>query len=154
MKETMVTELREVVVKKYIADDGTEFEYKSDCETYERNLSLKKYIKQADDMRIKELDDVLPLDCNGMVEENNNFRWFVLDNKVDYDIVRKAYADASLPIPKEYPTIICIESSSYYTEEYNDDCYGYLLENIMVDTKEFWGKLGYEVSFTKKIKND
>jgi hypothetical protein len=150
MKETMVTELRKVVVKKYIADDGTEFEYKSDCETYERNLSLKKYIKQADDMRIKELDDVLPLDCNGMVEENSYFYWFSLNSKKDFDIVRKAYDNATLPVPKEYPTILCVESNSYHTEEYNDDCYGYLLENIMADTKKFWKKLGYEVSFTKK----
>ena len=149
MREEMRTELREITVKKYIADDGTEFEYKSDCETYERNLSLKKYIEQANNMRIKELDDVIPLDCNGMAEENSNFRWFPLNNKGDYNIVLKAYADGSLPIPKEYPTILCVESSSYYEEEYNEDCYGYLLENIMADTKKFWEKLGYKVEITK-----
>lgn len=150
MREEMKTELREVTVKKYIADDGTEFEYKSDCEIYERSLSLKEYIEQADNMRIKELDDVLPLDCNGMVEENSYFNWFSLNSKKDFDIVKKAYADGSLPVPKEYPTILCVESNSYHTEEYNDDCYGYLLEDIMADTKKFWKKLGYEVSLTRR----
>ena len=151
MREEMKTELREVVVKRYIADDGTEFEYKDDCKTYERNLSLKKYIEKANDMRIKELDDVLPLDCNGDVGENNNFRWFPLNNKEDYNVVLKAYADGVLPMPKEYPTILCVESSSYYTEEYNSDCYGYLLEDIMADTKWFWEKLGYKVEITKQL---
>ena len=149
MREEMRTELREVVVKKYIADDGTEFTHKDDCETYERNLCLKEYIKQADNMRIKELDDTLPLDCKAIVGEYNNFRWFPLNNKEDYNIVLKAYADGSLPVPKEYPTILCVESSSYYTEEYNSDCDGYLLEDLMADTKEFWEKLGYKVEITK-----
>ena len=150
MREEMKTELREVTIKRYIADDGKEFEYRFDCEKYEKYLSLKKYIEQADNMRIKELDDVLPLDCCGEVEENNNFRWFSLNNKEDYDIVSKAYDNDELPTPKEYPAILCVESSSYYFEEYNADSYGYLLKDIMADTKEFWARFGYEISFTEK----
>ncbi len=127
----------------YIADDGTEFKTEKECKGYEQKKIFKELIEAAEKLRIAELDEQMPLSDDGLMNENNTFRWYKLKNKEDFETVDKAYGNA-LREPKIYPEVMCVETCGY--EAYMDDAYSYDMTTCKEITENFWKKLGYKVA--------
>lgn len=141
------TKMVKQIVTLYVAEDGTEFENKWQCEDYEKRNGLGNLIANAEKLRIAELDDCLPLSNDGLINDNNAFRWYRLENKEDFEAVHKAYGGYCFTEPKDYPEVICVETCGY--EPYIDDSYCYYLTDCKIMTEEFWKSLGYKVVFEK-----
>ena len=94
--------------------------------------------------RIIELDEHLPLSNDGLINENNTFRWYKLNNETDFETVNKAYGN-SLNVPESYPEIMCVETVGY--EAYMDDAYSYNMGTCKKITESFWKELGVKVTF-------
>lgn len=135
-------------IKLYVAEDGTEFETKKACRNYEDMILHPANIKQAEKLRIKYLDEVIPLSDSGLTDENNTFRWYNVENEEDASILNDAYRIKFKP-SLVYPEIICIETAGY--EPYKDDAYAYHVTNLKGITENFWKKLGYRVVIEKEI---
>ena len=145
----MRTEIKKEQVERevYVTDDGKEFKTEKECINYEKNLLKEREIEAAEKLRIPDLDEFLPLDTDGLVNDNNTFRWYKVKNKEDFDILNTAYKEA-LTRPDNYPEIICVETVGYIP--HMDDAYNYHTSRMMEDTKNFWKKLGYKVTFEKE----
>lgn len=142
-KEKRVVEVTETT---YVAVDGQEFATERDCLQYEAKLELQKRIEDAEQFRIKKLDERMPLSLEE-AGENNTFRWYEVRSKEEFDILNKAYKD-SIAAPANYPELICVETCGY--EAYMDDAYSYNVTGLKKETKNFWETMGYEVTFEKK----
>ena len=142
-KETKMIE-RKIIT--YIAKDGTEFANMQECKKYETAQEHEKSIEAAEKLLIPELNEHLPLSNDGLMNENNTFRWYKLNNESDFQTVNKAYGN-SLSAPERYPEIICVETVGY--EAYMDDAYSYNMETCKKITENFWKELGYEINFKK-----
>lgn len=105
---------------------------------------MKNIINQAEQLRIKNLDDIIPLTSGG-TNENNYFIWYYVQTKKDFDIVNKAYREQFCE-PEQYPEIMCVESYSGY----EDDAYEYYLSQIKDLTCDFWKQLGYKITLSKE----
>lgn len=140
--------IKETVIEKkrimYVAEDGEEFYDEQSCKRYEEKLSRNKFIEEAEKFRIAELDEQLPLSDDGMMNEDNTYRWYKIKNEAEFDIVNEAYRK-SLSAPKNYPEIICVETVGH--EPYMDDAYSYNMETCREITKAFWEKLDIIVTF-------
>lgn len=135
---------KEVEIKTWIADDGREFKTESECRWYERNLKRGKYIEQAEKLRIPELDDTIPLDGQALPSENNNYRWYKVGSIEDIEVLEGAYGEKLVDI-SSFPEIVCIEYNG--GEDYCGDAYSYSLHDIMLETKDFFEKVGMKVEF-------
>ena len=144
MKIKEETKLVEQKVFTFVAEDGTEFRTESECKDYETKQFSKYLIEAAAKLRITELDEHLPLSNDGLINENNTFRWYKLNNETDFETVNKAYGN-SLNVPESYPEIMCVETVGY--EAYMDDAYSYDMTTCRTITENFWKKLGYKVTF-------
>ena len=144
MKIKEETKVIEQKVLTFIAEDGIEFETEKECKDYEAKLAMKDLIDEAEKLRINELDDNIPLSNDGLVEENNVFRWYKLESEADFEILNKAYAH-DLRKPEHFPEIMCVETVGY--EAYMDDAYSYDMTTCKSITESFWKKLGYKVVF-------
>lgn len=144
IKETV--KLIEQKVFTYIANDGTEFLSESECREHEKNLELKTFIEGAEKLRVKELDDVIPISTEAIINDNT-FLWYKLNNKQDFEILNKAYNN-SLYEPSVYPMFKCVENS-YYNPYDSDYYYDYDLCECKNITENFWNKFGYKVIFEK-----
>lgn len=133
-------------VTSYVADDGKEFPSERECKEHEERQAKYKYIEAAEKLRIKEMDDQIPLSDDGMMSDTNSYRWYRLNNKEDYDMVNMAYGDSFVE-PKSYPEIMCVETVGY--KIYLDDAYYYYMATCKTITENFWKKLGYQVTFKK-----
>ena len=144
----MREEFRERIIKEqvYIAEDGSEFAFYSDCLEYERKNRKDKIEEAAEKLRITELDDLVPLTSSGDVHYENTFCWYRLNSREDFEKVNAAYKDA-LYEPENYPEIMCVEIVENY--EYEDDGYDCSLSRCKKETIDFWKKFGYEVEFKK-----
>lgn len=138
----LVEEEREI----YVADDGKEFKTKRECISYEKNLEKERKIEAAERLRISDLDEFVPLSTDGLVNENNTFRWYKVKNEEEFNILNRAYLNNLQP--DNYPEIICVETVGI--EPYMDDAYDYHTSRMMENTKNFWEKLGYKVAFEKE----
>lgn len=146
MKVKEETRVVEQTVTLYIAEDGTEFVTEYACRRYEEKKNLEKLIEKAENLRIVELDDCLPLTNDGLINDNNIFKWYRLESKEDFDIVEGAYgSNGHLSKPSTYPEVICVETCGY--EPYKDDAYNYHLTDCKIMTEEFWKAMGYKVIF-------
>lgn len=145
MKVKEETKMVEQTVTLYVAEDGTEFRNKHECIKYEEEKALENWIVKAEELRIAELDDCLPLSNDGLINDNNIFRWYRLKSKEDFDIVENAYSKGCLSKPSTYPEVICVETCGY--EPYKDDAYNYHLTDCKIMTEEFWKAMGYKVVF-------
>lgn len=145
--EKYVKQLVEVEREVYVTDDGKEFKTERECINYEKNLLKEREIEAAEKLRIPDLDEFLPLDTDGLVNDNNTFRWYKVRSEEEFNILNAAYEEA-LTKPDNYPEIICVETVGF--EPYMDDAYDYHMGRMMKNTKEFWKKLGYKVTFEKK----
>lgn len=144
MKIETRKEVKEVVTSVYIADDGTEFENKHKCETYEYDLKTKQLNEQITKLEIKELNDIAPLDTKARyIQDNHNFKWFKVNDKKDVDLIGGVYGDGIVE-PKQYPDIICleIEEGTNYCESWS-----LCLSEMKQETIEFWEHFGLKVNF-------
>ena len=144
--ETEIKMVEQEIVK-YIAEDGLIFESECECKKYEEKQILQELIKQAEKLRMKELDDQIPLSDDGLMNENNTFRWYRLENQKDFKTLNKAYGN-QLEEPKNYPEIMCVETDGY--EAYLDDAYSYDMTTCKTITENFWEKFGYKVTFERE----
>lgn len=133
----LVEEEREI----YVADDGKEFKTKRECISYEKNLEKEREIKAAERLRISDLDEFVPLSTDGSVNGDNMFRWYKVKNEEEFNILNMEYSNNLQP--DNYPETICVETVGHIA-------YDYHLSRMMEDTKNFWEKLGYEVTFEKE----
>lgn len=147
MKTKIKKKFIEEETRVYVAEDGTEFETEKACRDYEDKILHPVNIKQAEKLRIKYLDGVIPLSNSGLTDENNTFRWYKVENKEDASILNDAYRIKFKP-SLVYPEIICIETAGY--EPYKDDAYAYHVTNLKEITENFWKKLGYRVVIEKE----
>lgn len=146
IKTEIKTVTKEYIKEKYIADDGTEFDRQYECEDYERKCKLSSVIKSAEELRLKQYDNVLPISKDGLVNENNTFCWYELKNEEDYIALVKACGD-NVTKPMQYPEIVCIETCGY--KEYMDDAYSYRLSDLKTITEDFWKQFGYKVKIER-----
>lgn len=144
MKIKEETKIIEQKVITYVAEDRTEFRTENECKDYETKQISKYLIEDAEKLRITELDEHLPLSNDGLMNENNTFRWYKLNNETDFETVNKAYGN-SLNVPESYPEIMCVETVGY--EAYMDDAYSYNMETCKKITESFWKELGVKVTF-------
>lgn len=144
--EKYVKQLVEEERKIYVADDGKEFTTEKECISYEKNLLKEREIKAAERLRISDLDEFVPLSTNGLVNGDNTFRWYKVRNEEEFDILNRAYSNNLQP--DNYPETICVETVGHIP--YMDDAYDYHTSRMMEDTKNFWEKLGYKVTFEKE----
>lgn len=138
--------IKKQVIYTYIAEDGKEFDSQADCVLHEKELAHEKSIEEAEKLRIKELDGLIPLSNDGLMNECSIFRWYKLKSGEDFDILEKAYGSI-FGEPEQYPDIVCIETVGY--ELYEDDSYSYNMETCKEVTERYWKKLGYEVTFKR-----
>jgi len=140
------TRTKTIEVNVWVADDGKEFTYEQDCIEYERKLNGNDFIHKAEELRINELDDIIPIDGHALPSENNNYRWYKVKSVEDMEALEGAYGER-LPDVSSFPEIVCVEYNG--GDVYCGDAYGYTLHDIMLETKDFFEKLGYVVDFTK-----
>lgn len=147
-KSRMIEEKYEV----FVAEDGTTFDTARECVNYEKKRKQRKFIEEAEKLRIEKLDNVIPV-TDIEHQEDNNYSWYAVQNKDDLDLIAKACGyhninDASI-IEFNCPEILCIETLDY-AEEYEGEIYCYTLSNIMENIKEFMENFGYKVKFEKE----
>lgn len=151
MKIETRKEIKEVVTNVYVADDGTEFDGKYDCEVYEYELKTKRLNEQIAKLELKKLNDIPPLDTKARyIQDNHNFRWFKVNDKKDVDLIGAMYGDGVVE-PKQYPDVICVEideDTNYY------EAWSLYLSGMKQETIEFWEHFGLKVNFEEVKNND
>ena len=149
MRTEKKTKMVEVTEIKYIADDGREFASVRDCEQYEKAEKRKIFIDKAEKLRIKELEDLMPLVLDETME-HHEYRWYKLQNENDYNILSEAYSGNYFGEPVSYPAIMCVETYDYYCDDYDGDAYSFTLDKCKEDTIKFWERQGYKVMIEKE----
>lgn len=140
---------KEKVEKKYtvyIADDGKEFDSESKCREYENSIG-RKNMKELEPFMVKELKEMIPIHFSAEYSEMCYYTWFKANNKEEFDKINKIL-DNVFDEPNEYPYYMCVETESEF-EGFISDYYTQLPEYKNI-TRNFWGKLGYELEFKKK----
>lgn len=145
-KKTKMVEITEI---KYIADDGRKFASARDCEQYEKAEKRKTFIEEAEKLRIKELEDLMPLVLDETME-HHEYRWYKLQNENDYNTLSEAYSENYFGKTTSYPVIMCVETYDYYCDDYDGDAYCFTLDKCKEDTIKFWKKQGYKVRIEKE----
>lgn len=149
MRTEKKTKLVEITETKYIADDGREFASARDCEWYEKQKERKCLIDKAEKLRIKELEDLMPLVLDEIME-HHEYRWYRIQNENDYNILSEAYSGNYFGEPASYPAMMCVETYDCYYDDYDGDAYNFTLDQCEEDTIKFWEKQGYKVKIEKE----
>lgn len=149
MRTEKKTKMVEITETKYIADDGREFASEKECKDYERQKERKCFIEEAEKLRIKELEDSMPLVLDETMEYHE-YRWYRLQNENDYNILSEAYSGNYFDKPVSYPVTMCVETYDYYCDEYDGDAYSFTLDQCKEDTIKFWERQGYKVTIEKE----
>ena len=142
----------EQTVIKYIANDGREFLREENCERYEEKLRRDVKLEEAEKLRIRKLDGVVPITRGLEVNEDHRFAWYKVNCEDDFKIITDAYNSRSNEFfgPVAYPNILCVESNGPL--EYTGDAYGYWFDEMRSATKTCWKSLGYRVILEKENK--
>lgn len=127
----------------FIAKDGTEFPQEWLCREYERDKALEMLSKEVRSCR--ELEGFPPFDG----EENmgcHSYRWYFVSSQEDADKINESYA------LERYQTIGESELGEWVCIETNDcgDAKFSRLSNCIDYAKNVLGKIGFEVTVTKK----
>ena len=140
----------EQTVIKYIANDGREFLREEDCERYEKKLWRDMKIREAEKLRIRKLDGVVPITRGLEVNEDNGFIWYKVNCEADFKIIVEAYDNRynDFLSSATYPNILCVESNGFL--RYTGDACGYWLDEMRSATETFWTSLGYRVTLEKE----
>ena len=143
MREEIRKEERVVVneYKKYIAEDGKEFDTKRECQNYELDLAIEKAEEKTKQFIIDV--DITPLTLYDDFRECDT-KWYKVNSIDDLETVKEYY---SLKSGDEYgynvysfPAIVCIA-------DYDDYYDVYTLENIMKQTEGFFDKFNIKINF-------
>lgn len=136
---------QEVVMTKnvtvYIADDGTEFKKKHECEDYEFENITKALLK-----KLQKCEDAEGLpNCNaGYVSDCYEYNWYFIRNHEDVEILNEAYG---LGITDKYiGDWLCLETEGCCREAW----FSTASEGIAY-TKDLLTKLGYKVEITREV---
>jgi hypothetical protein len=147
--ENMRIEKREKKVYEeiYIADDGTQFDTKRHCLEYEKEIEMCKKAKDAEKLRIRELDDVIPL-IDVEIYENREYVWYKLENEKDFNTLKEAFEySKDFTVPDGYPTLYCVESFGYDNIYEDDNTWTCTLNECKDAAVEFWERFGYKLTF-------
>lgn len=139
----MRTELRKRVVEKmdliFIADDGMEFHDEDSCKEYEQDLKRRGFEEELEKFEIKEARGCIP--PSEEARYCADYYWYRVQNDKQRELLNEQYNVDLDPI---YPDVICIEE---YAE---GEGYYYRAGSLMLEIKELWSKLGYDVVVTEK----
>ena len=150
----MRVEEREIkrTITIYIADDGMEFDDELRCKRYEKDIMSTKLYKEAmKKLRLRELDEVFPLDADYLKYEKY-LCWFKIETQNDVETLSNMYPSKIFLIEK-FPTLVGIGSDYDFDGEkaYEDkNPYIFFLSKYRNETEEFWNRMGYKVTFEKK----
>lgn len=140
---------KKVYEEIYIADDGTQFDTKRHCLEYEKEIEMCKKAKDAEKLRIRELDDVIPL-IDVEIYENREYVWYKLENEKDFNILKEAFEYSIVfTVPDCYPILYCVESFGYDNIYEDDNTWTCTINECKDAAVEFWGKFGYKLTFKK-----
>ena len=122
---------KKVYEEIYIADDGTQFDTKRHCLEYEKEIEMCKKAKSAEKLRIRELDDMMPL--------------------INVETYIKTVFEYSkdFTVPDGYPTLYCVESFGYDNIYEDDNTWTCTIDECKDAAVKFWGKFGYKLIFEK-----
>lgn len=140
-EETYIIEHKKTI---YIASDGKEFNCKEICRNYEKSLVVKNLMKTANDFRIVEMEDWLPICYSPYSEYDSTFQWYRVRSNEDVDLLAKIY-DETFPYPESYPELICVEN---YCS--GDEIFSYTGTDMIRSVKSFFESAGYECVITEK----
>lgn len=139
----MRRELRKCVVEKtdliFIAEDGKEFRDEYSCKAYEQDLKRRAFEEELEKFEIKEARDYIPPSVDA--SDCSDYYWYRVQNNQQRELLNKRYNVDLDPI---YPDVICIE------EYAPGEGYYYRAGSLMLEIKDLWSKLGYDVAVTKK----
>ena len=143
------TETRTIKINTYVAEDGKEFNTQRECLDYENELKKSDVMKQLDEMRIPELDDITPLhsDPNDFTWYHD-FRWYKVNNEDDVNKLEQMYVDAGYIINSfdcdTYPNLFGIE-------EADNEVYSYTFTEMQNLVSTFFNeKFGIEIEYKRK----
>lgn len=138
---------KKVYEEIYIADDGTQFDTKRHCLEYEKEIEMCKKAKDAEKLRIRELDDVIPL-IDVEIYENREYVWYKLENEKDFNTLKEAFEySKDFTVPDGYPTLYCVESFGYDNIYEDDNTWTCTLNECKDAAVEFWERFGYKLTF-------
>ena len=145
MKKETRTRVIEEKYDVFIAEDGISFNTESECKEYERNTMMQPVSK----LHINKLDGWIPL-TDGMTSDGNEFYWYKVKNKEEFDILNMYY-EGNVDEPKTYPEILCLEITEYYVSGRREwDVYTYKFSHIQKSIVDFMKEFGYKVKFEKE----
>lgn len=134
-------EIIEQTITTYVAYDGTEFECEFDCLAHEQREKRMENIVSANKLRLRNLDGVIPINSDATVGGDNIFTWYKLNSAKDFDTLMSAFRyEPEIMKPTFYPTLVCMEHIGLC--EYEEQAYGYSLQEMVDITTNFWKKLG------------
>lgn len=144
MKVSIKKETREINVRTYIAEDGTEFTSEVDCRKYEAKIQREIEYLQVLNLLVHD-NETSKIPCDGGENyENHIWEWYKVSNTEDLQRLNKFFnTDAQVTT---YPEFICIERG------YDDEHEGYsqTLSNCVDYVKDFFNDFGYTVDVTKQ----
>ena len=126
-------------VEVYIADDGTEFKSRRDCENYEWEKIKKPMLEKL--QKCKEVFGVPNCD-GGYVSDCYDYEWYFIRNQEDIDILNEVYyADLTDKCIGEW---VCLEIDDY------GECWSTTASDGIRYATDLLTKLGYKVEITKE----
>jgi len=133
---TTVTKIETI----YIADDGTQFINKSECERHEYKIKKENEHKEIENLMVYE-DDYVP--CNGAENsEHHIYKWFKVENEAELKQLEEVFGVETRC--NKFPEFINIEM---YNED-DKNCYSETLTRCEEYVKKFFKAFGKEVIIT------
>lgn len=136
------TRQQEVVVKEqtvYVADDGTEFKNRWECERYEHEQIYKQLLKN-----LQQCEDLkwFPNFDGQEYPEHHDYKWYFVRNKDDVDILNRVYEN----LIDEYSIgkWICVE------EDEDSGAWFSTIDDGISYATTVLTMLGYKVEITKE----
>lgn len=146
-------EMREIDVRVYFADDGTEFSTESDCRRYEDNLKAESRLEKLKPYIVEDLAEQIPLHSDDYYSSSMYYTWFKANNKEEYeticDLLDKRFDEPNgFSGLDAYPYYFCVETEREFEGEFED--YYTTLDMCKSTAKNFFDKFGIKVEFQTK----
>lgn len=108
-----------------------------------------KKVRDAEKLRIREFDGVMPL-IDVETYENHEYVWYKLESEKDFNILKEAFEySIDFTVPDCYPILYCVESFDYDNIYEDDNTWTCTINECKDAAVEFWGKFGYKLTFKK-----
>lgn len=140
MKVIKTIETREIEVNTYIAEDGTEFATKFDCEKYEKDLNYNQKIAMMEKIeQKKDMDGKIP--PHYIYNESDSPKYFKCKNQEEINLMNEVF-DSGLKASDIGHWIVITPDNSY--EFYDKGAYYYSdkLDDMLKETIEFYKDFG------------